>query len=209
MANKTIRQLTNQASLASTDAFEIETSGNVSRYVLKSDMAGSETTPGFLELATAAETTTGTDATRAISPDGLAGSDYGKRCIGMYVVDAATSLTVADGVGYFPPMPAALNGYNLVGARITVITTSSSGTPTVQIARGRQASATAAHTFADMLSTRLTIDANEYCSADAAAAAVIDTTKDDIATNDIIRVDVDVTGTGTKGLLITLDFQLP
>ena len=58
---------------------------------------------------------------------------------------------------------------------------------------------------ADMLSTRITIDASEFTSY-TAAAAVIDTGNDDVATGDLIAVDVDVAGTGAKGLGVILRF---
>lgn len=61
----------------------------------------------------------------------------------------------------------------------------------------------------DMLSTALTIDANEKDSKDATTAAVIDTDHDDVATGDELRFDVDVAGTGTKGLEVRLAFRLP
>jgi hypothetical protein len=38
---------------------------------------------------------------------------------------------------------------------------------------------------------------------------VIDATKDDVATGDLLAVDVDVAGTGAKGLGVILSFQLP
>ena len=60
-----------------------------------------------------------------------------------------------------------------------------------------------------MLSTLITIDANEYSSADAATPAVIDTSYDDISLGDKIRIDVTVAGTGTLGLSITLTFTKP
>ena len=60
----------------------------------------------------------------------------------------------------------------------------------------------------DMLSTRITVDANEKTSYTAAAAPVINASNDDVATGDILRVDVDVAGTGAKGLMILLTFQL-
>ena len=44
---------------------------------------------------------------------------------------------------------------------------------------------------------------------DAAAAAAIDATKDDVNTGDKIFVDIDVAGTGAKGLFVELTFQLP
>jgi hypothetical protein len=64
----------------------------------------------------------------------------------------------------------------------------------------------------DMLSTNLTIDANELDSSTAATAAVIDTSYDDVATNDQLRIDVDAIttgGTAPKGLYVTLGFSWP
>lgn len=158
--------------------------------------------------ATISETNTGTSTTKGVTPDGLAGSNFGIKEISIPVVAAGTALTTGDGKAYFR-VPSSLNGMNLVNASAAVTTTSSSGTPTVQIARGRQASATTAHAYVDMLSTLITIDATEYDSKDATTAAVINASNDDVATGDLIRVDVDVAGTGTAGLYVTLNFQLP
>lgn len=108
------------------------------------------------------------------------------------------TLTTGDGKVYLT-IPALLNNFNLVAAHACVYTVSSSGTPTIQIHNLTDAQ--------DMLSTRITIDANEYSSYTAAAAPVIDTAHDDVATGDRIRIDVDVAGTGTKGLEIHLKFQ--
>ena len=171
-----------------------------------SQSSASTTVSGVVELAISSEVDTGTDATRAVTPDALAGSYAGKASVSALVQSG--TISTGDGKIYIL-MPAKTNGMNLVGGHISVITTSSSGTPTVQIARGRQANATSAHTFNDMLSTRFTIDANEYSSLNATTAAVIDGTYDDIQTGDLIRVDIDVTGTGTANLYIYLEFQLP
>ena len=130
-----------------------------------------------------------------------------ERAVGAEIFSAGVTVTTGDGKYYLPPMPTALNGYFLTGAIATVFAKSTSGTPTVQVARGRQAAAGTAHAFSDMFSTLLTVDANEYCSLDATAAVVIDTTYDDILTGDIIRIDVDVAGTGTTGLFVTLIFK--
>jgi hypothetical protein len=160
------------------------------------------TVSGKIEIATAAETTTGTDAARAVSPDGLAGSVYGKRVIELLLLDTATALAVVDGSGAILfTIPSELNGYNLVDADAAVFTVSSSGTPTIQIYNLTQT--------ADMLSTRITIDANELTSYTAATQPVIDTTNDDVATGDQLRIDCDGAGTGTKGLAVMLTFQLP
>lgn len=142
---------------------------------------------------------THTDWTISLSA-AVIGSDLGKRVIQVKVIDDATTLTTGDGKVIFL-IPQELNGYNLVGANAFVTTVSSSGTPTVQIRNVTDA--------VDMLSTRITIDANEYTSYTAAAAAVVDATYDDVATGDRLAVDVDVAGTGAKGLGIVLTFQLP
>lgn len=110
------------------------------------------------------------------------------------------ALTTGDGKAYFT-IPAALNGMNLVSVAAALTTVSSSGIPTVQIANVTDA--------VDMLSTKLTIDATELTSYTAATPAVIDTTKDDVVTGDLLRIDVDVAGTGAKGLSVVLGFQLP
>lgn len=60
-----------------------------------------------------------------------------------------------------------------------------------------------------MLSTGVSIDANEFESADATTAPVINTANDDVQTGDILLFDCDTAGTGTKGAQILLTFQLP
>lgn len=163
----------------------------------------STTVDGVVELATAAETTTGTDATRAVTPDGLAGSDYGIRLVQAQIVEGATNTAVGDGAGNFRFfIPAQLNGYNLVVAHAAVVTAGTTNTTDIQIHNVTQA--------ADMLSTKITIDSSEKTSYTAATAPVIDTANDDVATGDEIRIDVDaVSTTPAKGLSIILGFQLP
>ncbi len=162
--------------------------------------AASDSAQGVAELATTAETTAGNDSGRAVTPDGLAGSIYGRKTVEITVLRSDESLTTGDGKAYFV-VPADLNGMNLVDADAAVITYSSSGTPTIQIYNLTQT--------ADMLSTRITIDANEYTSYTAEAAAAIDASNDDVATGDILRIDCDVAGTGTKGLVVILTFETP
>jgi hypothetical protein len=61
-----------------------------------------------------------------------------------------------------------------------------------------------------MLSTKMTIDSGEVGSDTAATAAVIDTAHDDVASYDLIAIDIDATSTTKpKGLIVTLGFQLP
>jgi len=159
-----------------------------------------DTVKGKVELATIAETNTGTDATRAVTPDGLAGSTLGKRVVQVKILDEATALTTGDGKLIFC-VPLELNGMNLVQAEAYISTVSSSGAPTIQIRNVTDS--------ADMLSTAITIDASEYTSYTGATRSVVDGAHDDVATGDLIAVDVDGAGTGGKGLGVILSFQLP
>lgn len=168
----------------------------------------SDTAKGVVELAITSEVNTGTDTARAVTPDALAGSYAGTKSERIYTLDANYLVTTGDGKAEFVVTPDMV-GMNLVGCGAVVRTTSSSGLPTIQLARGRQANATTAHAFVDMLSTRITIDVGEYDSQNATTPAVIDTSNDDLALGDIIRVDIDTAGTGTKGMHVWIIARLP
>ena len=114
------------------------------------------------------------------------------------IIADSSTLTTGDGQLIFA-VPSDMNGMNLVDADAFVTTVSSSGTPTVQIRNVTDA--------VDMLTTKITIDANEYTSYTAATAPVIDVAHDDVATGDLIAIDVDVAGTGAKGLGVMLVFR--
>lgn len=86
----------------------------------------------------------------------------------------------------------------LIKVKANVDTVSSSGTPTFAIRKNTL----------DMLSTNITIDANEASSETAATPPVIKSDGTEVALkDDVIRVDCDVAGTGTKGAIITLWFE--
>jgi hypothetical protein len=165
--------------------------------------AASTTAQGKVELTIASEVTTGTSTSLAVTPDALAGSDYGIRMVQIQVVDGAINTAVADGVGnYRFFVPAQLNGYNLVVAHAAVVTAGTTNTTDIQLYNVTDS--------VDMLSTKITIDSTEKTSYTAATAPVIDATHDDVATGDEIRIDVDaVSSTPAKGLCIILGFQLP
>ncbi len=101
-----------------------------------------------------------------------------------------------------------LNGMNLVAIKAYVTTVSSSGAPLFQVRRSRRSSATA-RTVVDMLTTGVSIDASEFESADATTGPTINTSNDDVQTGDILLIDCDTAGTGTKGAQLLLTFQLP
>lgn len=163
--------------------------------------AASATTSGISELATATETSTGTDAARTVTPDGLAGSKMGRIRLQMVVFDFTTDVATGDGKFFFH-VDDDLAGYNLTGVHAEVITAGTTNTTDIQLRNVTQS--------ADILSTKLTIDSGETGSDTAAAAAVISVTEDDMQENDVIAVDVDaVSTTAPKGLIISLKFELP
>jgi hypothetical protein len=121
--------------------------------------------------------------------------------VGIQVVDSGTNTTTGDGKAYFR-VPAELNGMNLTGVAATVYTAGTTNTTDIQL-RNKTDSV-------DMLSTKITIDSGETDTSTAATAAVIDTTKDDVVTGDVIAIDVDaVSTTPAKGLYVEMRFELP
>ena len=160
-------------------------------------------TKGIIEIATTAETSAGTDSARAVCPLGLIESRWGakgEKMVYLKVIAEGTALATATGAMYFT-VPDILSGMNLVDADAAVYTVSSSGTPTIDVRNDTDGTA--------MLSTKITIDINEKTSYTAGTPPVVDTTKDDVVIGDSLRIDVDVAGTGTKGLDVFLTFQLP
>ena len=79
--------------------------------------------------------------------------------------------------------------------RASLSTASTSGLPTVDIKKNG----------VSIFSTALTIDANELTSVTAATAAVLSTTT--FSDDDQITFDITVSGTGAKGLKITLYYK--
>jgi len=203
---KTITQLTNQPTPAGADLLAIDKASNGVTYNVEIQdfhlgmTAASTTVASVVELAIGSEVTTGTDATRAVTPDALAGSEYGKEVVGVLVFASGTNCSTGDAKAFFR-IPSKLNGWNLVGVAMCCYTAGTTNTMDVQI-RNKTDSV-------DMLSTKLTIDSAETDSS-TAAAAVIDATKDDVATGDLIAIDVDaIHTTPAKGLFVELIFQLP
>lgn len=179
---------------------------SVAGTITGSNLSGTNT--GDVVKASSSELNTGTDDAKFATALALKGSNYNIRVVAVQVLDGATPLSIGNGKAYVR-IDSALNGMNLVLAHAQVITKSTSGTPTIMITRGRQASATSDFTYVSMLSTSITIDANEYDSKDAATQPAINTSNDDVATGDVIRIDITTAGTGTAGLNITLQFKQP
>ncbi len=169
--------------------------------------AATTSAQGAVELATTAEIDAATPA-RAVMTDALGDSNYGERTIGLLVSDPGGDAITTGNNKVYARIPSTMNGWNLVEVGASLLVVSSSGIPTIQVRRSRRASATS-RGFADMLSTKLTIDATHYDSGDATDAAVINSSNDDVNEGDHIYIDIDVAGTGAKGLFVTLTFRLP
>lgn len=117
------------------------------------------------------------------------------------VLDPTTDTSTGDGKAFFR-IPAELNGMNLTGVAATVYTAGTTNTTDIQLRNKTDSQ--------DMLSTKLTIDSGETDTSSAATAAVIDTTHDDIATGDVIAIDIDaISTTAAKGLIVQMKFELP
>ena len=160
--------------------------------------AASVTTSGISELATTAEINTGDDTARVLNVKQFADSGFGKRTLPVTVNDSI-ALTSGDGKAYFTRIPSYLNGWNIIKVAANIVT----GTAEVEIQIHNLTQA------ANILSTTLTIDANEKDSKDAAVPAVIDTNEDDVQTGDRLRIDIVDEGTATTWLDVQITVQLP
>jgi hypothetical protein len=106
--------------------------------------------------------------------------------------DESTAITTGVGKVAFRA-PFAMTLYQI--PRASLSTASTSGIPEIDINKNGTT----------IFSTRLTIDANEKTSVTAATAAAMSTTT--FADDDEISMDIDVAGTGAKGLKVTLYYR--
>ena len=147
--------------------------------------------------ATASEVNTGTSTAKYVSPDALADSYAGTKSLSVQLFDGATDVTTGDGKAYIT-IPESLNGMNLVRAQATVVTSGTTNATTVMIHNKTDAQ--------DMLSGAISIASGGTVG----TVGTVNTTYDDVATNDVLRIDVDsVSTTAPKGLMVVLEFRLP
>lgn len=165
------------------------------------DTSGNVTVTDERELANVVDT-------NQIADNAVTYAKLEKELIQIKVFPSTQLWATGDGKYYFTVLDDMLDGSVLTDIKISCDTPSTSGTPTVQLARGRRATPSGTPSYNDILSTRATIDVDEYISDDAASQPVINGSYDDILIGDIIRVDVDVAGTDTKGLDVMLEFTL-
>ncbi len=98
-----------------------------------------------------------------------------------------------------------MDGMVLTDVETFVTTVSSSGLVTIQLRKRGQSGAT----IDDMLSTKCSIDANEFNSQTAATPFVIDPAESGVVDTYHVSIDVDAAGSGAKGLGVILTFEEP
>lgn len=181
----------------------ISEGSDVVRCVAYSRASGAALVGGGLSAASTGDVNTGTSTSVAITPDALAGSNFGMKTIEVMLSDpGGTAVTTGDGKAFIR-ITSDLNGMNLVGCGAVLDTAGTGGGYLMQLRRKRAGS------DVDMLSTRISIDSGENDSADAGAPAVINASNDDVATGDRIYFDRDGIPTGGKGDVVWMQFQLP
>ena len=118
------------------------------------------------------------------------------KSVSIAVYESGDSVATGDGTVAFT-VPADINGWELTAATASVYVEGTTGTTDLMIRRSRGGADT------NMLSTAITISSGAYTASD----GVIDTANDDVATGDMIFVDVDaVSTTAPQGLTVTMTF---
>lgn len=152
--------------------------------------------PTFTGTPAAPTAAANTNTTQiATTAQALATVNARKRSFCLVPFASGTTVAVGDGtIGFC--VPADMNGLNITAVTAAVKTAgASSGTTDIQVRRCRGAAS------ADVLSTKVTLSVSEYSISD----GVIDAANDDLATGDLIFVDVDaVNGTAPSGLSVTI-----
>jgi len=105
------------------------------------------------------------------------------------------NLTTGDGKARLT-IPVELNGFVISTVGCHVYTASTSGLPSIQLHNETDA--------VDILTTNMTIDVNEIDTSTATTPSVINSSNATVSTADVIRVDVDASGTGTLGLEVRI-----
>lgn len=170
--------------------------GNTSGTNTGDEPDASTTVKGIVELAIASEVNTGTSTALAVTPDALAGSVMGTKGFCVIAVAPTTDVSATDGKAYIM-IPPCMNGMNLVSANASVVTAGTTNATTIDIYN-----VTDSH---DMLSTAISIAS----AGTVGTAGTVNASYDDVATNDILRIDVtSASTTNAKGLQVILEFQL-
>ena len=129
---------------------------------------------------------------------------WDRKTVVLHIYDPSSALEAGEEKIIFP-IPATLDGMNLVGLGGHLATAATSGVVAVQVRNITSG--------VDMLSEarKLEWDATEKNTKDASASsvAVINTANDGVSEGDEVAVDIDAIGSGAKGLWVWLAFEKP
>jgi hypothetical protein len=161
--------------------------------------AASTSTAGIQENATTAEINTASSDTLTMVPGQYKASNFGTRELAIALITSDVAVTVADGTAGIP-IPASLNGHDIVDVLARVHDKGVTGTTDIQVRRRRSGA------DVDVLSTKITIGDEWYAS-----DGVINTSNDDLVTGDMLYVDRDAihSGTAPNGLSVVISTRLP
>lgn len=123
--------------------------------------------------------------------------ELNKKAVQFMVFAPTASVTTGDGAVYFT-VPDTLNGLNLLRAQATVVTAGTGSATTVMV-----------HNFTDTVDM-LTGVISIADGATVGTPGTIDTSNDDVATDDILRIDVDSVAStvAPQGLMVVLTFGI-
>ena len=160
------------------------------------EVAADLTTAGVVELATSAEVDTGTDATRAVTPDGLQASKRNIRWLTFNLVEAATDCATATNIAgdFVSPIAGVIQQSDSTPFYLyaTNSTAGTTGTMVVDISIGGTSI---------MTTNKLDFDTTEKTTTTAATPPDLTTTA--LAVGDIITIDIDsIHTTAAKGLTV-------
>lgn len=152
--------------------------------------------------ASAASATASSGSATAAAASALSANNATKKLVQLVITDPrGSAIATGDGQLYYG-VPPEFNGMTIISPGASLKTVSSSGLPTIQLRRVRAGSGDA-----DVLSTKITIDANEIDSSTAATPPVVNGANATVLTGDQIHVDIDGAGTGAIGLNVRWGFQ--
>lgn len=159
--------------------------------------AASDTVAGVVELATIAETDTGTDATRAVTPDGLQGSVRNIRYLVFSLIDSTTNVAADTDVGgdFVIPFGGTILQSDTLKNQLAATNTTAGITGTMVVDIHLNGT-----TIMD--TNKLDIETTEKSTVDATTQPDLTTTA--ISANDILTFDIDAvhSGTAAKGLKV-------
>lgn len=152
-----------------------------------------------IEDAVTASESAAVDAAQATIDAAAALAVVKTQVVELQIVPVSVDVDGTSGIGYFF-VPSAVNGMNLIRATAMVDTAGTTGATTIQV---RNLTKYASN---DALSTAISIAS----AGTIATVGTVNTSYDDVSTNDKIKVYVTaVSSTKPKGLWVVLEYRLP